>query len=381
MSRLERVHSIVNSLRVYWSAICAGLIVIALLLAMFLWRSALAQSPSTQPPAPLPVAAQRVKATQIPISLNAVGSLRAVQQVILSAEAPGRVVRINFQSGGYVSRGQLIVQLNDRAERAERQAFQAAAQLASIQLERSSELVALGAESQQKLDEYKAERQRVSAEIGRVGAQIDKKTVYAPFSGKIGINRINLGQYLNPGDPIATLTNLDEIYVEFQIPQIHTDAVARGLPVSISVDGWSDRSFSGLVEAVETQIDRDSRNILVQARIRNSDGALKPGMFVNTKLELGVRQDVLMVPATALISSSAGDSVMIVDKIDHNGVGTAKVVPVTSTERIGEFVVITDGIEAGNRVITAGQLRIRPDLPVQIQRTGEAQKLPRSEKQ
>lgn len=347
--------------------VLAALCILLLLLGLFAVRSTRTNAQAAAaPPPPLPVEALAISSQPLPLTLDSIGNLRAVRQVTLTAEVPGRVTRILFASGANVSQGQLLVQLNDGPERASQRSFNVSAELASIQLARASELVELGAEAQQTIDQHRAERDHARAEIRRIGATVMQKRINAPFAGTLGIRRVDLGQYLNPGDPIATLTDLSQIYVEFQVPQKYFANLSRGSTVTVTTDSWPGKRFVGRLETIETQVSEDTRNFVVQALIENRSGALRPGMYVDARLELGLRKDTLTVPASAVLPSAQGESVVVVDKPDKRGIGTVRFAPVKTGDRVGDDVVILEGLRSGEMVVTTGQLRLRPDMSVRI---------------
>lgn len=331
-----------------------------LLVALIGWRQMRNAAAEPVPPAPVPVVAKKVEPQPVPAFLEAVGSLQAVRQVMLAPETPGRVVAIRFEAGSQVRSGELLVQLDDAPERADRAAAKARADFARIQLERSKELAPSGAESRSILEQRQAEHDQAVAAVRQLDARIAQKAVRAPFSGEIGIRRINPGQYLNAGEPVASLVDLDRLYVNFNVPQQELAKLREGQSVRVITDAWPDRVFTAKVNAVEPMVSNDTRNVSVQAIIDNKDRALRPGMYVTAQLELPAEKNAIVVPATALQTSASGDSVMVVKN------GAAAVVPVRAGRRVGEAVVIARGLQPGDTVITEGQLRLQPGAKVSI---------------
>jgi multidrug efflux system membrane fusion protein len=305
-----------------------------------------------------------VKAADAPVYLKAVGSLSAVRHVRLTPEVGGLVTAIHFDSGDTVKTGTLLVQLNDAPERADLQVAMAKESLAESQLVRAQRLVKTGAVSHEVLDQRRSERDQVIATIRQLKAQIAQKQIRAPFDGEIGIRQINLGQHLNPGDEIATLTDLRHLYVDFSVPQQDLGRVGLDAKVSVTTDGWPGRTFDGTVNAIEPQVDVNTRNVTVQALMANSDKALRPGMYVDVAVDLPAQHDALLVPVTAIQTSASGESIVVVRDITSDGGGTAEIIPVTTGRRVGDQVVVETGLKPGDVVVTQGQIRVQPGRPV-----------------
>ena len=339
---------------------------------LFLWRTLRNGQQAGWQPQAVPVAAIRVVPRDVPASLDAVGTLTAVREVTLSSEVAGRISAINFHAGTNVRAGALLVQLYDGPERADRQAAQARASFSSIQLARSEQLAPTGAEPRELLQQRRAERDQAVAAVRQIDARLIQKQVRAPFSGEIGIRRVNLGQYVNPGDPVATLTALDQLYVEFALPQQELGRLTPGSTVSVASDAYPGRTFTARMNAVEPRISEDTRNVTVQATLANPDRALRPGMYVTASLNLPPQSGALVVPATAIQTSAQGDSVIVIRGKDARNGGKAEIVPVQTGRRIGNDVVIDKGLKAGDMVVSEGQLRIQPGAEVKVSRLVQA---------
>lgn len=348
--------------------VIAALAVMLLFGALYAWRAARTAAPAQAAPPPTAVAAALVVPTDLPAALEAVGTLRAVREVDLSPEVAGRVVAIRFVAGAQVGAGALLVQLYDAPERADRQAAQAKASFAGVQVARSQELAPSGAEPRELLEQRRAERAQAVAEVAQYDARIAQKQVRAPFAGEIGIRKVNLGQYLNPGDVIATLTALDQLYVDFAVPQQELARLKVGAPVRLAADAWPGRVFTARVNAIEPRIGEDTRNVTVQAIIANPDRALRPGMYVNAALDLPAQQGALVVPTTAIQTSASGDSVTVIRGADARKGGKAEIVPVATGRRVGDRVVVTRGLKPGDVVVTEGQIRVQPGAEVRVTR-------------
>jgi multidrug efflux system membrane fusion protein len=305
-------------------------------------------------------------ATDAPVSLDAIGSLRAVQEVVLAPEVAGRVVDIRFVAGTTVRAGELLVTLNDGPERADRSAAQARAAFAEAQMKRSEELSSSGAEPRELLEQRHAERDQAIAAVRQIDARVLQKQVRAPFAGEIGIRRINLGQYVNAGDTIATLTALDPLYIEFALPQQELSRLKPESTVTLTSDAFPGRTFTAHVNAIEPKVGENTRNIVVQALLPNTDRALRPGMYVYASLVLAPEPAALLVPATAVQTSTSGDVVTVVRGSNPRDGGNAEIVPVQTGRRIGNNVVVTSGIKSGDVVVTEGQLRVHPGAAVRV---------------
>lgn len=325
------------------------------------WRSArFAATAGGHAPRPVEVAAAPVAVETLPQFLRATGSLRAVQEVVLAPEVAGRVVAIRFEAGAMVARGDPLVQLFDGVERADRAAAVARARFARLELDRSQKLSPTGSETLQRLQQREAELAAAEATIAQIDAKLAQKTVRAPFDGRLGIRRIDLGQYVEPGAPIATLVALDRLYVNFSVPQQDLAKLRVGGEVEVTSDAFPDRRFRAVIDAVEPRVGADTRNVSAQALLGNTEGLLRPGLFVVVDVARPPRPDTVLVPATAVQATASGDSVFVVRD------GRAEMVPVVAGAQIGERIVIDHGLSPGDVVITAGQLRVRPGAPVTI---------------
>lgn len=345
-------------------ALTAGALVV-LIAAFFGWRFIRNAAPPAPPVPPLPVAAQAVAYRTVPDDLQAVGSLRAVREVTLSAETAGRVTAVRFDAGEHVRQGAPIVALFDAPERADLAAAQAKAAFARIQLKRSRDLAPSGAEPREILEQRQADYDQAIAGVRQIKARLIQKTVRAPFAGQIGIRQVNLGQYLNAGDALATLTALDRLYANFTLPQSELSQLRIGASVTVTSDAWPGRRFPARITAIEPVVGAETRNLVVQATLANGDHALRPGMYVTTHVLLPSR-NALVVPATAIQTSASGDAVVVVQGPDARHGGKAEIIPVRLGRRIGDDVVVAQGLKPGDVVVTAGQLRIQPDAIVKV---------------
>jgi len=333
---------------------------------LFAWKVIRATQPMPPAPPPLAVAAIEVHSRSVPAELQTVGTLQAVQEVLLAPDTAGRVTAIRFEAGRIVSAGTVLVQLYDAPEQADRASAVAQEELARLQLQRSLELGPVGAESHEVLEQRQSQEAQAAAAVRQLDARIAQKSIRAPFSGQLGIRRINVGQYLNAGDPIATLTRLDPLYVNFSVPQQEIPKLQPGAPVKVSVDAWPGQEFTASLSTIEPRIDGDTRNVVVQALLGNDDHKLKSGMYATVRVILPVATEAVVLPLTAILTSASGDTVIIVQTPNSQGVGKVSVVPVKTGNRIGDEVVVEEGVKPGDVVVTAGQLRVPPGAVVKV---------------
>ncbi len=348
------------------AAVIVVVAVIAIFVLLFAWRAWRNSAPPPAAPPPTSVVAAVATPTTVPAALEAVGSLRAVREVMLAPEVAGRVAAIRFTGGQYVGAGATIVQLYDGPERADRAAALAKAEFARVQVARSRQLVPTGAESREVLQQRQAEYDQAVAAVHQLDARLVQKRIAAPFSGQLGVRQINLGQYLNPGDKVASLTALDQLFVDFTVPQQELAKLSPGREVRVTSDAWPGRTFTARVTTIEPRVDEQSRNIWVQATLANPDKTLRPGMYVTAALALDPTANALVVPLTAIMTSAQGDSVMAIRGPNSLREGKAEPVAVTVGRRFGNSAIIISGLKPGDVVITEGQLRVQPGAPLRV---------------
>jgi len=322
---------------------------------------------------PQPVNVAEVREEQLQPRVAAVGSVMAFQGTVVSTEAGGVVREIKFEAGSPVKAGDELVQLDVEIEQAQLRAAEAAAGLARISFNRAKELIASRSISQAELDSADANLKQADAQVDNIKAVIAKKIVRAPFAGKLGIRRISTGQYLEKGSPVVSLQSLDPVYVEFSLPQQRLGEVAEGLKVAVSSDAYAGRQFEGKVTAVNPEIDQATRNVRLQATLANGDGRLRPGMFVSVEMILARSEKALFIPASAVLNAPFGDSVYVVEEGQTGPDGTKPLVAqqrfVRLGARQGDFVVVTEGVKAGERIVSTGVFKLRPGMPVVIDNT------------
>lgn len=334
---------------------------------LYVWRASHAGEAVHAAPPPLPVSALQVQPRNVAEELQAVGSLQAVHEVMLAPDTSGRVTSIHFDAGQMVKEGDVLVQLYDAPEQADRAAALSRVDFAQLQLRRSQKLASTGAEPHELLEQRKAEADQAVAAVQQLDARIQQKSIRAPFSGQIGLRRINVGQYLNAGDAIATLTQLEPLYVNFTLPQQDLSKLTTGAPVQVSVDAAPNQFFSANISTIEPRIDSETRNVAIQALLPNAGHTLKSGMYVTTRLTLPATSNVIVLPLTAIQTSASGDSVVLVRDVNAQGTGKTVAVPVITGRRLGDDLVVNQGVSTGDIVVTSGQNRIPPGSMVKIQ--------------
>ena len=303
--------------------------------------------------------------------LRAVGSVTPVQGVTLTAETPGKVVRIEFDSGDRVEAGEVLVQMDVSQETAQLRALEASENLARISLKRIETLLAQRSTAKSEYDVALAEHRQVLAQMDALRAVIAKKTIRAPFAGTLGLRHVNLGQNLGDADKVATLQRLDSVYVEFVLPQQQVGQVRTGYTVRVTSDALPGQTLEGRLVAMEPLADSATRTVRMQAVFDNPGEILRPGMFVNAGVVLPAREDVTLVPATAVLFAAYSDSVFVVEQAEGNGTEGLKLRQqfVTLGERRGDFVTVTRGVEPGQTVVSTGVFKYRNGQSVIVDNT------------
>jgi membrane fusion protein (multidrug efflux system) len=325
---------------------------------------------SSMVPPPEVVTAAPVNAETWENLISATGSVVTVQGVTVSAEMPGKVVAINFESGAQVKQGDLLVQLDTSNEEAQLRSAEANMSWAKANLDRSTDLLQKNAISKSEFDLVDAQYKQSFAQADAIRAIIAKKTIRAPFAGRLGIRQVNLGQILKEGDPIASLQTLDPIYVNFSLPQQRLASLTPGTPVRVSTDAAAGKSFDGKINAVNPDLDPITRSVRVQAKLPNSDEQLHPGMFASVEVVLPTKQNVLVIPATAVLYAPYGDSVFVVEQKKNEKTNQPETILRQQLIRVGtargDFVTVVDGLKAGESVVTSGVFKLRPGEPVMV---------------
>ena len=302
-------------------------------------------------------------------SVESVGSLRAFQGADLSTETPGIVSRILFENGAEVREGDLLVELDTEAEQATLRSAEAEADLARTVYERTKTLRATNAIPQSDLDAAASQLRKVTALVEQLRATISKKQLRAPFSGRLGIREVNLGQFMKNGDKIVSLQSLNPIFVDFLLPQQLISTMAPGQKILVRTDAYPDRVFEGELTAINSEVDRITRNIRLQGTLKNADGALRPGMFARVEIFQGGADEVLRIPLTAVFRAPYGDSVFVVLERPAADGKTEPFVEqrfIRTGRTMGDFIAVTEGLKTGDTVASAGAFKLRTGAGVNI---------------
>lgn len=302
-------------------------------------------------------------------SVESVGSVRAVQGADLATETSGIVSAIHFKNGAEVKAGELLLELDAEAEKATLRSAEAEADLAQTVFDRTKSLRASNAVPQSELDAAASQLRKITAQVEQLRAAISKKQVRAPFSGRLGIREVNLGQFVNHGDKIVSLQSLDPVFIDFLLPQQLISAVDTGQEISVRTDAHPGREFKGELTAINSTIDPITRNIRLQGTLDNPDGSLRPGMFARVEIFLGGADEVLRVPLTAVLRASYGDSVFVI--LEKTGPDGAKELFVEQRfvrtgRAMGDFIAVTEGLAEGDTVVSAGAFKLRNGTPVRV---------------
>ncbi|MGY3080636.1 multidrug efflux system membrane fusion protein [Bradyrhizobium sp. LM6.10] len=320
-------------------------------------------------PPPVAVSAAEAKSEVVPNLLTAVGGLAAVHQVDVSADVNGRVTEIKFEPGTHVEAGTPLVQLFDAAEQGDLASFKAQATVAQLSLDRAKQLASRQFGPQATVDQAQAAYDQAMAGIAKTEALISQKLVRAPFSGDLGVRKVEVGQYLTAGTAIVSLTDLSELWANFTVTEKDSGNLKVGQPVRLKVDAYPGRTFDAKITTIEPQISTDTRNIRVQATISNPEKILKPGMFVTTTVVLPDKPAVVTVPETAVDYTLYGDSVFVItEKKEEDGKTSLNAVRtfVQTGNRVEGRVEIVKGVKPGDKVVAVGQLKLQSGAAVSI---------------
>jgi membrane fusion protein (multidrug efflux system) len=323
---------------------------------------------SYQPP-PEAVTSTVAQRQDWPATMSVIGTMEAVHGVTVSADLPGSVARINFESGLAVRAGDVLVELDTKQERAQLASLEAQRNLARVQYARMRQLVDEGVVSRVEYDQATAQQKATEANVAEIHATIQRKTIRAPFTGVLGIRKVNLGQYMAAGDPVVPLQALNPIYVNVGLPQQALSQVAVGRTLRVTSEDFPGRVFTGRVTAIDSVVDQATRNIQVQATLPNPEHKLRPGMFVQVAVGLGASHPVITLPASAISYAPYGDSVFIItDLKDKNGAiyrGVRQQFVKVEGSR-GDQVAIVSGVKAGDEVVSSGVFKLRNGAAVQV---------------
>jgi membrane fusion protein (multidrug efflux system) len=317
-------------------------------------------APAGGPPGGFAMAVEiaKVASGKLDDEVTAVGSLKSVDSVVLRPEVSGRVAAIRFADGQKAAKGAVLIELDAQTQAAELQQAKANLGLAQANAKRNEELYQKKFVSQRALEESQAQLKVQEAGVALAAAKLDKMSLRAPFAGVVGLRSVSVGDYVKEGQELVNFEGVTTLKVDFRLPEMHLAKLAKGQRVELTSDAMLGRRFAATLDAIDPLIDANGRSLAVRARLDNTDGALRPGMFVRVRLIFASRENVLTIPEQALVPAAQGISVFAV--ID----GKAKQTPVKTGQRLAGSVEIVEGLKAGDIVVTAGQLKLRDGAPV-----------------
>lgn len=320
---------------------------------------------------PETVTTANVRAESWDTLLTAVGSLEAIQGVTVSAELPGKVVQVAFESGAKVNKGGLLVRQNVASERAQLAGSEASVELARLNFDRIADLYKQKLVSKSELDTVRANLRQSVAEADSIRATIAKKTIRAPFAGRLGIRQVDLGQILSEGEGIVSLQAYGSILVNFRLPQREIARITTGTLIEVSTDAHPDTIIKGKITAINPEVDSATRNFQIQATVPNPEELLRPGMFVNVRILLSARKQVLAIPSTAVLYAPYSDSAFVVESNEENG-ESGKILRqqfIRLGEKRGDYVAVLSGLQEGEVVVSSGVFKLSNGQAVVIDNT------------
>ncbi len=304
-----------------------------------------------------------------PQRVEAVGSLQAIHSVEVAPQIAGIVTEIAFEPGQRVNKGDVLVRIDDAVERADLKRLEAMRWMAQATFDRQKQLVDKQYTSQAAMDQARATLSQTDADAARVKALIDQKVIRAPFTGMLGVRQVNLGQYVGPGTKLVGLQALERIWANLTVPEQRLAEIRVGQSITVKVDAFRGREFTGTITTIDPQLDQMNRTILVQATVENSELLLRPGMFVNADISTGEGAKIVAVPKSAIDFSLYGDSVYVVNtttNAEGKSVRRVERRSVTLGEQAGDRVAVLKGVNAGDEVITAGQIKLQNNQQVMV---------------
>lgn len=347
-----------------------GVVVVSLFAVKFAQIKEMSSISHVPPPTAVTTAA--AEAVEWRTQIDSIGTLAPVEGVMLSADADGIIAKISVENGAAVKAGDILVELDTSVEVAQLAAAQARADLSRLGYDRAKDLFDRNATSKSEFDLADATQKQSDADVAAIKAQIAKKQVRAPFDGRVGIREVNAGQFVARGRSLLPLQKLNPIFVNFGIPQRNLPSLASGQVVDVRVDAFPGKVFKGSINAVNAEVDSATRNISVQATLENPGEVLRSGMFARVSVETSAAEKQVVVPATSIAYASYGNSVFIVEKIkDKDGKEFLGVrqqfVKLGPTK--GDLIAITEGLKAGEQIVTSGVFKLRNGVPVQVNNT------------
>jgi membrane fusion protein (multidrug efflux system) len=332
-------------------------------------KAAIKQYASMQPP-PSAVTTVVAKQETWPSTLNIVGTMQAIHGVTVSADLPGTVDKIHFDSGTAVHEGDILLEEDTRQERAQMAAMEATLELNKINFNRMQQLNKEGVVSRQDYDKAIADQKQADANVNEIKATIDRKTIRAPFTGVLGIRQANPGQYLAAGGAIVSLQSVNPIYVNFSMPQQNVGHVHNGEAITLTADNLPGQTFRGRINALDAMVDATTRNIQVQATVENGNGKLHPGMFVQVEINVGASRSIIPLPASAINYAPFGNSVYVVSDLKDPASGKTyrgvrqQFVKLEGSR--GDQVGVVSGLNPGDEVVSSGVFKLRNNMAVAI---------------
>lgn len=320
---------------------------------------------------PQTIATVQVKQATWHPTIQAVGTLKAIQGVNVNSEVPGQVDQINFKSGDYVKKGQSLIHLDDSIDKANYQNNLASLSLAQTKFKRQSKLLKTGATSTQAFDEARATLGETTATVKADLVRIDKKDIKAPFSGKIGIRQVNIGQYVQPGDALVSLQAMNPLYVDFYLPEQDLKNLHVGQTAIISITAFPKKKFDAKITAIDSIVDQSTRNFKVRASVPNPNGMLYPGVFANVSINLPAKQNILVIPQNAISYTLYGDTVYMVKSAGKDKkTGKPALKAVRQAIKLGDArgtqVEVISGLKVGDEIVSAGQVKLQNNSAVVI---------------
>ncbi len=318
---------------------------------------------------PSTISSASVKRYQWESTLSAIGSLEAAKGLEITADLSGRITKINFDAGTEVKAGDLLVEQDTSTEKAQLRAASSTVALEKNNFDRVTQLYRRKVASKSEYDSAESAYQSARADADNIRAAIEKKTIRAPFDGRLGIRLVNLGQSIAAGEPVVSLQATNQMFVNFFLPQQDVPRLEKGLAIRLTSDAVPSKTFEGSINAINPEIDSATRSVEIQAILANPEGQLLPGMFASIDVLLPNPSDVLIIPITAVQYATYGDSVFVIEEKQNNENTDALVVRqqfIRLGETRGDYVVVTKGLSEGENIASAGVFKLRNGAPVTI---------------
>lgn len=348
-----------------WLMLVATLLVFGGLFGMqWYGQQAMNRAMDNMPQQAVTVTATAAERMQWQPTVDAVGTLAPINGAQLALEVQGIIARVNFDNGATVAAGDAIIELSAAPDRAELAVLEAAQDLAAAELRRAESLLRERNISESELDRRASELDQARARVAAQQARIEQKTLRAPFAGRLGIRRFNVGAYVLAGDPIVELQALDRLYLNFPLPDSYTPQLEPGMSLQVRVEALEPETFTGTLKAIAPAVDPDTRNIALQAVVDNPGERLRPGMFARVSLPLGEPRAQIVVPATAISYRPYGNSVYVLEEKDGESTVGQRFVELGPTR--GDMIAVASGLEAGEVVATSGLLKLDAGVPVKV---------------